>query len=349
MLFSLTRRLLFLLPPEVAHDFSMATLDGAQKLGLMRLAANPVKAPVQLLGLTFQNRVGLAAGLDKNADHIGGLAQLGFGFLEVGTVTPKPQPGNDRPRLFRIPERQALINRMGFNNKGVDHLVEQLATKPRPSIPIGINIGKNRNTSNQQAIGDYLHCLEAVYDAADYITVNLSSPNTPGLRELQEGQALQALVTGLMEKRSAMAERTGRRVPLVVKIAPDIDPTPLTELADTLLEAGIDGIIATNTTLDRQGVAGCKHAEEVGGLSGQPLTEKSTDIVRKLRAHIGDDCVLIAAGGIASAQDALYKVNAGADLVQIYTGLIYRGPSVISESASALANMPCESDRSPSK
>ena len=349
MLFSLTRRLLFLLPPERAHDISMATLDGAEKLGLMRFRPDPIEAPVELMGLRFRNRVGLAAGLDKNADHIGGLAGLGFGFLEVGTVTPRPQPGNDRPRLFRLPEKRALINRMGFNNKGVDYLLEQLNTQRRPHIPIGINIGKNRDTPNDQALTDYRHCLEAVYGAADYVTINLSSPNTPGLRQLQEGQALQGLVNSLMQTRAALADKTDRYVPVLVKVAPDIDPIPLTELADTLLEAGVDGIIATNTTLDRQGVAGMEHANEVGGLSGQPLTEKSTDVVRRLRSHIGNQCILIAAGGIVNAKDAVDKVNAGADLVQIYTGLIYQGPSLINQSASALANMPCETRRSPSK
>lgn len=349
MLFSFTRRALFLLPPEAAHHLSMGMMDGANRLGLMRFAKPPVQAPISLMGLTFRNRVGLAAGLDKNADHADALAALGFGFLEVGTVTPRPQPGNQKPRLFRLPAQRALINRMGFNNKGVAHLVKRLTEHPGFDIPVGINIGKNRDTPNEQALADYIHCLEAVYSVADYVTVNLSSPNTPGLRDLQAGKALQTLVDGLMRKRVALADRTGRFVPLLVKIAPDLDPEPLVALADSLMEARVDGIIATNTTLGRQGVESSMHAQEAGGLSGAPLTEKSTTVVRLLRQRVGQDCVIIAAGGIVEAQDAVDKVEAGADLVQIYTGLIYRGPALITESAGALATMPCEKFDSTSK
>lgn len=349
MLFSITRRALFLAPPETAHDVSMVALDSAEKLGLMRFTQPPIEAPVELLGLKFRNRVGLAAGLDKNADHVPGLSRLGFGFVEVGTVTPLAQPGNQPPRLFRLPEREALINRMGFNNKGVEHLVARLENLRSRDIPIGINIGKNRDTANEGALKDYLTCFKAVYRYADYVTVNISSPNTPGLRDLQAGQALQTLVTGLVQERAQLADQTGRSVPILVKIAPDIDPTPLAELADTLMQAGIDGIIATNTTLGREGVEHLPQASEAGGLSGGPLTQKSTAIIQQLREHVGDNCVIIAAGGILTAQDALDKVNAGADLVQIYTGLIYRGPRLIADSARLLANMACESVHSSSK
>lgn len=349
MLFSITRRALFLASPETAHDVAMIALDGADKLGLMRFTPSPIEAPVELLGLTFRNRVGLAAGLDKNADHVPGLARLGFGFIEVGTVTPRAQPGNTPPRLFRLPAREALINRMGFNNKGVAHLVKRLQKLPARDIPIGINIGKNRDTGNDGALQDYLACLSAVYPYADYVTVNISSPNTPGLRDLQAGQALQTLVTGLIQARAKLADETGRWVPMLVKIAPDIDSAPLAELADTLMQAEIDGIIATNTTLSREGVEHLRHASEAGGLSGGPLTEKSTTIIQQLRQCVGGAAVIIAAGGILTAQDAVDKVNAGADLVQIYTGLIYRGPRLITDSAKLLSNMACESLHSSSK
>ena len=331
------RACLFRMDAERAHDLTLAALDGLASAGLGRLAASPpVHAPVQALGLTFPNAVGLAAGLDKDADHLDALGALGFGFIEVGTVTPRPQSGNPRPRLFRIPERRAIINRMGFNNKGVDHLVGRVARSSYRGV-IGINIGKNRDTPVEQAAEDYLHCLRRVYDLAHYIAVNISSPNTPGLRNLQQGGLLAELLGALAEERERLSAG-GRRVPLVLKVAPDLEPPDLDTLAEQVLAHGIDAVAATNTTLDRSGVEGCPNADETGGLSGAPLTRRATGVLAALAERLTGRVTLIGVGGIMSGADALARRQAGADLVQLYTGLIYRGPALVHEAARALAD-----------
>jgi dihydroorotate dehydrogenase len=336
-MYALARQLLFALPPELAHDLALGGLDLTARLGLARVLPARVADPCSVLGLRFANRVGLAAGLDKNADHLPGLAAAGFGFLELGTVTPRPQPGNDKPRLFRLPSHRALINRLGFNNAGVDHLVGQIQqTGDRLSMPLGVNIGKNRDTPLERAADDYCRALNAVHGVADYITVNLSSPNTPGLRSLQAGQALMALLGRLLAERDALLAHRDKPLPILVKIAPDLEPDALAELVDTLLECRIDGVIATNTTLSRVGVEGARHAEEGGGLSGAPLRERSTRVIADIRKHAGPGLPIIGLGGILSGDDALEKVEAGADLVQLYTGFIYRGPGLVRETARAL-------------
>ncbi len=298
----------------------------------------PVYAPVEVMGLTFPNRVGLAAGLDKNADFINGLSSVGFGVIEVGTITPRPQPGNPRPRLFRIPEAQAIINRMGFNNKGVEHLIEQVKQADRSNIILGINIGKNFDTPVESAVDDYKHCLQAVYLYADYITINISSPNTPGLRTLQFGDELKHLLETLKSEQTVLAEQTDRYVPLAVKIAPDMEDNDIKLIADLLLEKGIDAVIATNSTISRDAVKGLPNAEEQGGLSGVPVYQQSTNVVKVLAEQLQGKLPIIAAGGIFSAQDAQEKIAAGAQLVQIYTGFIYRGHELIKECAEALSS-----------
>lgn len=341
--YPLLRNALFRLDPERAHDLTLAALDRLASTGLGRMTAGAaVQAPLEAMGLTFPNAVGLAAGLDKDADHLDALGALGFGFIEVGTVTPRPQPGNPRPRLFRIPERQALINRMGFNNKGVDHLVRQVARSRYPGV-VGINIGKNRDTPMEQAADDYLHCLRRVYDHAHYVAVNISSPNTPGLRDLQQGGLLAQLLRALAEERERLS-RGGRRVPLVLKLAPDLQPADLDTLAEQVLANGIDAVAATNTTLERSGVQGCPHAEEAGGLSGAPLTQRSTEVLAALAERLAGRITLIGVGGVMTGADALAKREAGAHLVQLYTGLIYRGPTLVAEAAHALAE--ADEDRS---
>ena len=297
-----------------------------------------IEAPVSLLGLTFPNRVGLAAGLDKNARCIYGMQALGFGFVEVGTVTPLPQSGNPKPRLFRLVEQEAMINRMGFNNDGLAALTEQVGKVRNKEIdvPLGINIGKNKTTSQQQAVDDYLTCLNGVYGLADYVTINLSSPNTPGLRDLQLGDALNNLLVALSEGRAKLADATGKLLPLLVKVAPDLARDDLLSVADRLVESGIDGIIATNTTIGRNEVQGSRFADEAGGLSGKVLMASSTETVRVLSEHLQKEVVIVGVGGISSADDAVAKVQAGADLVQLYTGLIYQGPSLVSAAAAAL-------------
>ncbi len=336
-LYSLLRPLLFKLDPETAHHLTLASLDLLVKLG----PYNPLRKRYPLLekevmGLRFPNPVGLAAGLDKNGDHIEGLAALGFGFIEVGTVTPKPQPGNPRPRLFRIPEAEALINRMGFNNLGIDHLVANLEMLGPREFILGVNLGKNKDTPQERAVDDYLIGLEKVYPLADYVAINLSSPNTPGLRELQHGRALETLLHGLDEKRTRLAQIHGKRLPIAVKIAPDLTREQLREQAEALVRHSMDAIIATNTTVDHSAIESLPHGGENGGLSGGPLRERSTEIVNLLHQLLGSDLPIIACGGILSAQDALEKLNAGASLVQIYTGLIYRGPKLIDSIMAAL-------------
>ena len=337
MPYSLIRPLLFTLDPERAHHLTLSALRAVHSMGLCRpLWGKPVSDPVQVMGIEFPNRVGLAAGLDKDGDCIDGLGALGFGFVEVGTVTPKPQPGNDKPRLFRLPEASAVINRMGFNNHGVENLVENVR-RARYRGVIGVNIGKNKATPNEQALDDYLIGLRSVYDVARYVTVNISSPNTPGLRDLQQGDDLDHLLGGLKEEQKRLADQHGHYVPIAVKIAPDLDEAAVDAVAETLLRHEMDGVIATNTTLARDAVSGLMHGEETGGLSGAPVRERSTAVVSRLHQRLGDDLPIIAVGGILDAEGAREKIAAGAKLVQLYTGLIYRGPRLVREVAQALA------------
>lgn len=336
-MYPLTKPLLFLLDAERAHGAALRGLDLAHSIGLSRWLARPVQAfPTKLLGLTFPNPVGLAAGLDKNGEHVASLFALGFGFVEVGTVTPRPQEGNPRPRLFRVPEHRAIINRMGFNNAGVDALVRNIdALDERPGI-IGINIGKNKDTPNEQAARDYLHCLERVYPLADYVTVNISSPNTAGLRELQEEQQLRALVGTLRHAQEKLAARHARRVPLLVKVSPDLTDEDVDAASRVLSDLGVDGVIATNTTVSRVAISQHRLAQEAGGLSGAPLLGRSTATLRRLRTRLPDSVPLIGVGGILSGADAVAKTAAGAQLVQVYTGLVYRGPKLIGECVDAI-------------
>ena len=336
-MYSLARKVLFTLSGETAHQLALEGLDAAARLHLIKpFVDQPVHAPVEVMGLTFPNAVGLAAGLDKNADHLAGLGQLGFGFIEVGTVTPRPQPGNPKPRLFRLPEQEAIINRMGFNNKGVEHLIAQVK-KQRFDGVLGINLGKNLTTSVEQAVDDYLLGLEAVYPWADYVTVNISSPNTPGLRSLQYGEALMALLQPLKEAQARLADQHQRYVPLVVKVAPDMDEDELNSVAKTLRDLKLDGVIATNTTLDKSAVAGLRHGEEAGGLSGRPLTEKACVLTKQLAQALEGELPIIGVGGISSAEDAVERIKAGASLIQLYTGFIYQGPKLVQDCAEALA------------
>ncbi|HQY28868.1 MAG TPA: quinone-dependent dihydroorotate dehydrogenase, partial [Burkholderiaceae bacterium] len=318
--YAFARPLLFALDPEHAHDLTLGAIDRAARLGALQLAAGcPVDDPVEVMGLRFRNRVGLAAGLDKDGAHIDALAAMGFGFIEVGTVTPKPQPGNPRPRMFRLPQRDALINRMGFNNAGVDAFVANVRRAKWRGV-LGLNIGKNAVTPIERALDDYLFCLERVYEHASYVTVNISSPNTKNLRQLQGGDALDELLAGLQARRGELVTRHGRRVPLALKIAPDLDDEQVAAIASLLERHGIDAVIAANTTVSREAVAGLAHADEAGGLSGAPVFEPSNRVIRALRASLPRDYPIIGVGGIMSADDALAKVAAGATLVQLYTG-----------------------------
>ena len=338
-MYSLARKLLFTLSGEAAHQVALEGLDAAARLRLIKpFVAKRLEAPVKVMGLEFPNAVGLAAGLDKNADHLCSLDQLGFGFIEVGTVTPRPQPGNPKPRLFRIPEQEAIINRMGFNNKGLNYLLNQVKNQSITGL-LGINLGKNLTTPVEEAVNDYLLGLEGVYKYADYVTVNISSPNTPGLRNLQYGEALKELLQPLKEAQTRLADTHQRYVPLVVKVAPDMEEEELQSLATTLRQLKLDGVIATNTTLDKSAVEGLRYGEEAGGLSGRPLTEKACDITHQLADALEGDLPIIGVGGIFSAEDAVERIAAGASLVQLYTGFIYRGPSLISECAEAIAGM----------
>lgn len=298
-------------------------------------------SPVQIMGLHFRNRVGLAAGLDKNAAHVDALAALGFGFIEVGTVTPRPQPGNPRPRLFRVPQADGLINRMGFNNDGVERVLMNLR-RARYRGVLGINIGKNFDTPIERAQDDYIHCLRRVYAHASYVAVNVSSPNTKDLRSLQQAPALDRLLAALARERDALADQHGHRLPLAVKIAPDLEAGEIDDIAALVAEHRFDAVIATNTTIARQGIAGTRHAGEAGGLSGAPLRARSTEVIRHLDQAFRGRVPIIGVGGVFSGEHALEKIAAGAALVQIYTGLIYRGPSLIAEAARALAQIPGE-------
>ncbi len=336
MLYQLLRPLFFSLDPEKAHEFGLRALKMADKLGLLRYySSDIVDHPVTVMGIEFPSRVGLAAGLDKNGEYFKALAALGFGFVEIGTVTPRPQAGNPKPRLFRIPEKQAIINRMGFNNKGVDYLVAQVRATDYKGV-LGINIGKNADTPMEKAVDDYLLCLDKVYPVADYVTINISSPNTRNLRELQRENALRELLQTLKNRQQALQVRHQRRVPLVVKIAPDLNADQVATIAKELLDVAIDGVIATNTTVSRPGMENHPLAKQSGGLSGAPLMPQSTWVVRELNSHLQGRIPIIAAGGIMSAEDALEKIAAGASLVQIYTGLIYQGPELIKHIRQAL-------------
>jgi dihydroorotate dehydrogenase len=307
-------------------------MAGLQKLGLLPSYHPSCAAPTTVMGLSFPNRVGLAAGFDKNGAAIDALAAWGFGFIEIGTVTPRPQPGNPRPRLFRLPQAQAVINRMGFNNHGVDALVANVQAARYRGI-LGINIGKNFDTPIEQAAADYLICLDKVYACASYVTINISSPNTQNLRKLQDAAALDALLGALKTRQAELAQRHGKYVPLALKIAPDLDDSQIVEIADALRRHRIDAVIATNTTLAREGVARLPHGDEAGGLSGAPLFEKSTAVLRQLASVLAGEVPIIAAGGITDGEKALAKLAAGASLVQIYSGLVYRGPGLVAECA----------------
>ncbi|MCJ8273049.1 MAG: quinone-dependent dihydroorotate dehydrogenase [Psychrosphaera sp.] len=332
----MARSLLFRLDPETAHGLALASLSGAHRLGLTKwLGGERVEAPATLMGLTFPNRVGLAAGLDKNAEHLDALGALGFGCVEVGTVTPRPQAGNPRPRLFRVPERGAIINRMGFNNAGVDRLVDNVR-KSRYAGVIGINIGKNKDTPNERGKDDYIECMRKVYRHATYITVNISSPNTPGLRELQYGDALDDLLGSLKSEQQDLGAKYHKKVPLLVKIAPDLDLIEIKKIAGSLIKNQIEGVIACNTTLDRTVVEGLKHAGEAGGLSGRPVQKPSLEVIEKLSEVLAGKLPIIGVGCIDSAQSAKDKLAAGASLVQIYTGFIYQGPGLIKKIISGL-------------
>jgi dihydroorotate dehydrogenase len=330
-MYALLRSLLFTLPPETAHYLTLKNLNIFHSLKLTRLLFGKMPSvPRTVMGLDFPNPVGLAAGFDKNAEFINSLAALGFGFIEVGTVTPRPQAGNPSPRLFRLPAARALINRMGFNNLGVDKLLDNIQ-KARFSGILGINIGKNFDTPLENAVEDYLTGLRKVYAYADYVTVNISSPNTPGLRLLQLGDELNHLLDALKQTQQQLAKQHDKYVPLVIKIAPDLSEEELTNMAKKLLDYNIDGVIATNTTLSRQGVENMPYANENGGLSGAPLSISTTQIVQQLNTTLRGKIPIIAVGGIMSAGDAQKKIKAGASLIQIYTGLIYQGPALIKE------------------
>ncbi|MBV2207937.1 MAG: quinone-dependent dihydroorotate dehydrogenase [Thermomonas sp.] len=336
-MYALSRPFLFAFNAERAHGLGLAGLEAAHRCGLGSLLATPPKPlPTKAFGLTFPNPVGLAAGLDKNGAHIDSLLALGFGFVEVGTVTPLPQGGNPKPRLFRLPEHEAIINRMGFNNLGVDTLVRNVERSQRKGGLLGINIGKNKDTPNERAEYDYLLCLRKVYPLADYITVNISSPNTAGLRELQEEQALRKLVSTLRDEQEKLAGIHARRVPLLVKVAPDLSESDIDAAARVLGDLHVDGVIATNTTIARDGVESSPLAQETGGLSGAPVMAQSTTVLRMLRTRLPDNIPLIGVGGIMQGADAATKQTAGAVLVQTYTGLIYRGPALIGECVEAL-------------
>jgi dihydroorotate dehydrogenase len=339
-LYPLARAQLFRMDAEDAHHLTLRMLGAAGRTGLARmLAERAPDSPRTVMGLNFRNPVGLAAGLDKDGACIDGLASLGFGFIEVGTVTPRAQPGNPRPRMFRLPDAQGLINRLGFNNRGVDQFVENVQAARYQGV-LGLNIGKNADTPIERAAEDYVYCLERVYPFASYVTINISSPNTKNLRQLQGAGELDALLGALKDKQQRLSDMHGKLVPLALKIAPDLDDEQIKEIAGTLLRHKIDGVIATNTTLSRTAVTGMKHGDEAGGLSGKPVFEASNEVIRKLRAELGDTVPIIGVGGIMSGDDAREKLAAGASLVQLYTGLIYRGPALVTECVEALARHP---------
>ena len=336
-MYSLIRRILFLFDAEKTHVFSLYCLNALNKVGLLRvLFKKPVIAPVTVMGIQFANRVGLAAGLDKNANHINALAQCSFGFIEVGTVTPEAQLGNDKPRLFRLQADEAIINRMGFNNVGIGQLISNIKNSNHDCV-LGINIGKNKITLLENAVDDYLICMQEAYEYADYITINISSPNTPGLRELQHGQGLTDLLTRLKTEQATLEKQYSRYVPLAVKIAPDLTHEEINDIAARLIATDIDGVIATNTTNSRPTLFCHQLAEEAGGLSGRPVRDLSNQVLERLVQALGGKIPVIAVGGISSASDAREKIELGASLVQIYTGFIYSGPDLVQKCARACA------------
>ena len=337
-MYSLAKHLLFRLDAEQAHGLALKAIEAAYRSGLNPLvAAKPAALRTKAFGITFNNPVGLAAGLDKNGEYIDALMSLGFGFVEIGTTTPRPQEGNPKPRMFRIPSANALINRLGFNNKGVDRLVENVQRSRWRGV-LGINIGKNFSTPLEHAVDDYAACLRKVYAVASYVTVNISSPNTKGLRDLQGADHLETLLAGLARERRELADRHGRHVPLALKVAPDLDEQQIAVIAELTHKHGVDAIIATNTTIDRDGVSGLAHANETGGLSGAPLRSKATEVTRLLARALGGAIPLMGVGGILNGADARDKIACGATLVQIYTGLIYRGPRLVDECIDALCS-----------
>jgi dihydroorotate dehydrogenase len=336
MYYPAIRKVLFQFDPETIHEITIKGLKSTGKSPLNIFYKQSVKSkPTTVMGIDFPNPVGLAAGLDKNGECINAFAAMGFGFVEVGTVTPRPQPGNDKPRIFRLPEANALINRMGFNNKGVDYLVSQVQSANFKGV-LGINIGKNKDTPEENAKDDYIHCMRKVYDFATYITVNISSPNTPGLRSLQYGEALNELLSALKLEQKDLAEQYGKYVPIAVKIAPDLNEEEVNSIAKSLIDNNIDGVIATNTTLSRDGVENLAHGNEQGGLSGQPVKEQSTKVIKLLSQALDNTIPVIGVGGIASSDDANEKLNAGASLVQVYTGFIYHGPDLVKDIVNGL-------------
>jgi dihydroorotate dehydrogenase len=341
LLYALARPLLFSLDPETAHNLTLPALRRANALGLAGLRRKPAPDPRTVMGISFPNPVGLAAGLDKDGAYIDGLASLGFGSIEVGTVTPRPQAGNPKPRIFRLPSARGIINRMGFNNGGVDAFVANVQASrfyQEKQGVLGLNIGKNADTPIERAAEDYLHCLRKVYPYASYVTVNISSPNTKNLRQLQGASELDSLLAQLKGEQSRLADEHGRYVPLALKIAPDVDADQIRDIGAALLRHGIDGVIATNTTLSRRDVEGMRHATQQGGLSGAPVFDLSNIVIRALKQEVGDAIPIIGVGGILSGRDAKAKIQAGAQLVQLYSGLIYRGPALVKECADALRN-----------
>lgn len=338
-MYGVIRNLLFRFPPEQAHSVALNGLDLAHRFRVLGMFSSKAEAlPVNVMGLNFPNPVGLAAGLDKNADHLDSLGALGFGFIEVGTVTPLAQPGNPKPRMFRLPEHQAIINRMGFNNEGLAHMLERVDKRSYRGI-LGINVGKNKDTPNEDSEADYRKGIAAVYTRADYITVNVSSPNTPGLRDLQFGDSLKSLLHAIKDEQLQCQSGFDRYVPIAVKIAPDMDDEGIRFVASALKEAGLDGVIATNTTISREAVTGHAHAEEAGGLSGAPVREASLRVIKGLYKELGDDIPIIGVGGINDGESAAEKIRAGAKLVQLYTGFIYRGPELINETVEAVRGL----------
>jgi dihydroorotate dehydrogenase len=337
-LYPLMRPLLFSMDAEHAHELTFQALDAAEKVGLLPLPVPLKGREVLLAGLKFPNPIGLAAGLDKNAAHLDTLGSFGFGFMEVGTVTPRPQDGNPKPRMFRLPQARAIINRLGFNNQGLAVFIKNVQgsqwVREKRGV-LGLNIGKNADTPIEQADQDYLACLEGVYPWADYVTVNISSPNTKNLRDLQQKIALDRLLGTLKERQQSLAKQHRRHVPLFLKIAPDLNPEQVSQIAEAVKRNSIEGVVATNTMLGREGVAGLPHANEAGGLSGAPLFEASNEIIRQLRQTLGKDTLIIGVGGVLSGEDARAKLDAGANLVQLYSGLIYRGPALVSEAVLA--------------
>ena len=334
-MYSLIRKALFIADPETAHGLALEGLRLGYGVGATHLLCKTMNLPVTVMGLEFPNPVGMAAGMDKNGDYIDALGSGGVGFIEVGTVTPRAQQGNPRPRIFRIEKANAMINRLGFNNKGVDYLVQQ-ARKHRFKGILGINIGKNFDTPNDKAADDYLICLEKVYPYADYITINISSPNTRGLRDLQDTEQFNSLLAVLNKRRLELADEFQKRVPLVVKVAPDLEDRQIPGMAEVVVQNEFDGLIATNTTISRDAVVGMQHANEQGGLSGAPVLEMANHILAEFRAHLPADIALIGTGGIITGEDAAEKIRLGADLVQFYTGFVYKGPDLVGECVKAI-------------